>query len=86
VSLRVNISCTEIIALHNGNKQGQAQFYMGCAQLNISGSGSKTGNTVSFPGAYSANDPGILVNIYNAQGQPTGNPPYKIPGPAALTC
>lgn len=76
----------EIIALHNGNKQGQAQFYMGCAQINVSSSGSKQGTTVSFPGAYSASDPGILVNIYNSKGQPTGNPPYKIPGPAVLTC
>ncbi|KAF2278383.1 glycoside hydrolase family 61 protein-like protein [Westerdykella ornata] len=78
----------EIIALHSASKQGQAQFYMGCAQINVSGSGSSTGGqTVSFPGAYSANDPGILVSIYNAQGQPTGNgQPYKIPGPAVLRC
>jgi cellulase len=68
----------EIIALHSASKQGQAQFYMGCAQINVSSSGSKTGQTVSFPGAYSANDPGILVSIYNAQGQPSGNgQPYS---------
>ena len=61
---------------------------MGCAQINVSGSGTKTGDSlVSFPGAYSANDPGILVNIYDAKGQPVGNgTPYKIPGPAALKC
>jgi cellulase len=76
----------EIIALHSANKQGQAQFYMGCAQINVSGSGTKTGNTVSFPGAYSANDPGILVNIYDKAGQPTGNGNYKIPGPQVLQC
>ncbi|KAF1835377.1 hypothetical protein BDW02DRAFT_568115 [Decorospora gaudefroyi] len=77
----------EIIALHSASKQGGAQFYMGCAQLNVSGSGSKAGTTVSFPGAYSANDAGILVSIYNAQGQPKGNgSPYKIPGPAKLVC
>ena len=67
--------------------QGQAQFYMGCAQINVSGSGTKTGNTVSFPGAYSATDPGILISIYDSKGQPVGNgTPYQIPGPAKLTC
>jgi len=78
----------EIIALHSANKPSQAQFYMGCAQINVSGSGTKTGDSlVSFPGAYSANDPGILVNIYDAKGQPVGNgTPYKIPGPAVLKC
>lgn len=78
----------EIIALHSAKNQGQAQFYMGCAQINVSGSGTKTGsNTVSFPGAYSASDPGILINIYGATGQPDGgNKPYKIPGPAVMTC
>ncbi|KAF1934805.1 hypothetical protein EJ02DRAFT_460902 [Clathrospora elynae] len=77
----------EIIALHSASKQGGAQFYMGCAQLNVSGSGTKTGSTVSFPGAYQANDAGILVSIYDQQGNPKGNgTPYKIPGPAVLTC
>ncbi|KAF2743690.1 lytic polysaccharide monooxygenase [Sporormia fimetaria CBS 119925] len=79
---------TEIIALHSASKPGEAQFYMGCAQINVSGSGSgSNAQTVSFPGAYSANDPGILVSIYNAQGQPRGNgQAYKIPGPAVLRC
>ncbi|KAF1973565.1 glycoside hydrolase family 61 protein-like protein [Bimuria novae-zelandiae CBS 107.79] len=79
---------TEIIALHSASNQGQAQFYIGCAQINVSSSGTSTGSqTVSFPGAYSANDPGILVSIYNNVGQPVGNgQPYKIPGPAKLSC
>jgi len=77
----------EIIALHSASKQGAAQFYMGCAQINVSSSGSKTGTTVSFPGAYSASDPGILVSIYDKQGNPKGNgSPYKIPGPSVMTC
>ncbi|KAF1928955.1 lytic polysaccharide monooxygenase [Didymella exigua CBS 183.55] len=78
----------EIIALHSAGTQGQAQFYMGCAQLKVSGTGSTSpSSTVSFPGAYQATDPGILVSIYNAQGQPVGNgKPYTIPGPAVLTC
>ncbi|PSN62551.1 hypothetical protein BS50DRAFT_603251 [Corynespora cassiicola Philippines] len=78
----------EIIALHSASKQGEAQFYIGCAQINLTGSGTNAGGqTVSFPGAYSANDPGILISIYNQMGQPVGNgQPYKIPGPAALKC
>jgi len=77
----------EMIALHSASTTGGAQFYVGCAQINVSGSGSKTGNTVGFPGAYSANDPGIKLSIYNAQGQPKGNgTPYQIPGPAKLQC
>ncbi|KAL1595607.1 hypothetical protein SLS59_008245 [Nothophoma quercina] len=78
----------EIIALHSASKQGEAQFYMGCAQLKVTGSGSTSpSSTVSFPGAYQATDPGILLSIYNNQGQPVGNgQPYKIPGPAVLKC
>jgi cellulase len=78
----------EIIALHSASKPSQAQFYIGCSQINVKSSGTSTGTqTVSFPGAYSANDPGILVSIYDKQGQPKGNgTPYKIPGPAVLKC
>ncbi|KAH7085341.1 glycoside hydrolase [Paraphoma chrysanthemicola] len=77
----------EIIALHSASKSLGAQFYMGCAQINVSGSGTKAGNTVSFPGAYGQSDPGILLSIYDSTGQPKGNgQPYKIPGPAVLKC
>ncbi|KAH7393843.1 glycosyl hydrolase family 61-domain-containing protein [Phaeosphaeria sp. MPI-PUGE-AT-0046c] len=77
----------EIIALHSATKSQGVQFYMGCAQINVSGSGTKTGTTVSFPGAYGQSDPGILVSIYDKQGNPKGNgSPYKIPGPAVMTC
>ncbi|KAF2252649.1 lytic polysaccharide monooxygenase [Trematosphaeria pertusa] len=78
----------EIIALHSATKPSQAQFYVGCAQIKVSGSGTSTGSqTVSFPGAYSAQDPGILVNIYDTKGQPNGGgKPYQIPGPAVLQC
>ncbi|OCL05159.1 lytic polysaccharide monooxygenase [Glonium stellatum] len=77
----------EIIALHSASHQGQAQFYMACAQINVTGGGSKAGTTVSFPGAYSATDPGILINIYDTAGNPTGGgKPYTVPGPAVMTC
>ncbi|KAK0735284.1 glycosyl hydrolase family 61-domain-containing protein [Lasiosphaeria miniovina] len=78
----------EIIALHSASTQGLAQFYMECAQIQVTGSGTTTGsNTVSFPGAYSATHPGIQISIYDAGGKPTnGGRPYSIPGPAVLVC
>jgi cellulase len=61
---------------------------MECAQIRVTGSGTNQGsNTVSFPGAYKANDPGIQVNIYDTKGQPyMGGKAYQIPGPAPITC
>ena len=37
---------------------------MSCFQVNVGGSGTANPATVKFPGAYSATDPGILINIY----------------------
>ncbi|KAG8889716.1 hypothetical protein FRB98_003008 [Tulasnella sp. 332] len=65
----------EVIALHVASSVGGAQFYMSCYQINITGGGSSTPAGVSIPGAYSATDPGILINIY----QQLNN--YTIPGP-----
>lgn len=71
----------ELIALHSAGSSGGAQFYMECAQINVSGgTGTATPSTVAFPGAYKATDPGILINIYQTL---TG---YTIPGPALFTC
>ncbi|KAF6823659.1 glycoside hydrolase family 61 protein [Colletotrichum plurivorum] len=72
----------EHVALHSASSPGGAQLYISCAQLRVSG-GSATykPNLVSFPGAYSANDPGLVVNIYYPV--PTN---YKAPGPAPLVC
>ncbi|EPE34273.1 hypothetical protein GLAREA_09967 [Glarea lozoyensis ATCC 20868] len=72
----------------NAGSNGQAQFYMECAQINITGSGTKSStNTVSFPGAYKSSDPGILINIYNNSGQPNGGGrAYTVPGPQVFTC
>lgn len=54
----------EVIALHVASSVGGAQFYMSCYQITIGGSGSAAPPTVSIPGTYNANDPGILINIY----------------------
>jgi cellulase len=66
----------EILALHSAGTANGAQFYPMCANLEVSSSGSANPEGVKFPGAYTATDPGILVNIYN---NPTS---YVIPGPA----
>ncbi|KAI0765557.1 glycoside hydrolase family 61 protein [Irpex lacteus] len=72
----------EIIALHAAGSYPGAQFYMECAQLQITGgTGTKTPATVSFPGAYHGTDPGITLSIYYP---PVTN--YTIPGPSVFTC
>ncbi|TDL15573.1 glycoside hydrolase family 61 protein [Rickenella mellea] len=71
----------EIIALHAASTYPGAQFYMECAQLQITGGGTKAPATVSFPGAYHGTDPGITFNLYWPV--PTS---YTIPGPAVFTC
>ncbi|KAM0324430.1 hypothetical protein ACHAQA_008212 [Verticillium albo-atrum] len=67
----------EIIALHQG-----AEFYPGCHQLEVSGSGSATPSTglVAFPGAYSKSDAGIDYSPYQSATE------YTIPGPALFSC
>ncbi|KAJ0329818.1 hypothetical protein COL5a_003643 [Colletotrichum fioriniae] len=72
----------EHIALHSASSVGGAQLYISCAQLRVTGgTGTYKPNLMSFPGAYSPNDPGLVVNIYYPV--PTN---YKAPGGDALTC
>ncbi|KAL5383847.1 hypothetical protein DPSP01_005647 [Paraphaeosphaeria sporulosa] len=67
----------EHIALHSAGSAGGAQFYISCAQVKVTNGGNGTpGPLVSFPGAYKATDPGILINIYYPV--PTS---YTPPGP-----
>jgi len=66
----------EVIALHVAGSAGGAQFYPACYQVQLTGTGNANPPTVRFPGAYSASDPGILVNIHQDLST------YKIPGPA----
>ncbi|OBZ72745.1 Cellulose-growth-specific protein [Grifola frondosa] len=67
----------EIIALHTAMTEGGAEFYPSCTQLKVGGSATGTpSSTVSFPGAYSDTDPGILVDVYT---NPSAT--YVFPGP-----
>jgi hypothetical protein len=72
----------EHIALHSAGSAGGAQLYLSCSQLSITGgSGTARPNLLSFPGAYSPNDPGLLIGIYWPI--PTS---YTNPGGRPLTC
>ncbi|TEB24556.1 hypothetical protein FA13DRAFT_1305558 [Coprinellus micaceus] len=64
----------EHIGLHVA---GAPQFYISCAQINVTGGGSGNPAKVSIPGYISKSDPGLTVNIYNPV--PTS---YTVPGPA----
>lgn len=59
----------EIIALHLAQSPQGAEFYPSCIQMNITGKGNAVPtkqDLLSFPGAYSWTDPGILVpNVYD---------------------
>ncbi|KAI0076549.1 cellulose-growth-specific protein [Panus rudis PR-1116 ss-1] len=68
----------ETIALHSL----PAQFYPECAQIQITGGGSRAPTSdelVTFPGAYSASDPGLTVDLYDNEAK--SETTYVIPGP-----
>ena len=68
----------ELIALHLATEYYGAEFYAGCAQLKVGGSGIKVPadqDLLSFPGSYKDNDKGIYTpNVFNP-----GNK-YQFPG------
>ncbi|KAH9939349.1 glycosyl hydrolase family 61-domain-containing protein [Epithele typhae] len=68
----------ETIALHSL----PAQLYPECAQLTITGGGSRqptASELVKFPGGYSNSDPGLNVDLYSNAALTNTN--YIIPGP-----
>ncbi|KAK0615072.1 glycoside hydrolase [Bombardia bombarda] len=67
------------LAIHNPG--GVPQFYVSCAQVNVTGGGNTTPNpTAKIPGAFKATDPGYTANIYN------NFKSYTVPGPAVFSC
>jgi hypothetical protein len=68
----------EQLAIHNPGST--PQFYISCAQVKVTGGGSKTFSGVSIPGHVKATDPGYTANIYNNFNS------YTVPGPAVSTC
>jgi hypothetical protein len=69
----------EIIALHLATQRGGAEFYAGCMQLKIGGSGTgapEANELVNLPGAYKDDDAGIFVpDVFNPGSK------YSFPGP-----
>ncbi|KAK7181101.1 hypothetical protein DPSP01_003548 [Paraphaeosphaeria sporulosa] len=70
----------EQLAIHNPYPGGIPQFYISCAQIKVTGGGSKSFSGVSIPGHVKNTDPGYTANIYS------GFTSYKVPGPAVSTC
>lgn len=66
----------ELIALHEAQKVGGAQPYVGCGEVTVTGKGKAKPATVVFPGAYKPEEPGIVFDIYNTITS------YPVPGPA----
>jgi len=77
----------EHLGLHVASTVNGVQPYLACSNLNIAGSSDASPAAgspylVSFPGAYSPTDPGILIDIYN-----NINPSaYVTPGPKVWSC
>jgi cellulase len=69
----------EAVALHTASQVNGAQFYISCYQVRVSGGGAASPSGVKFPGAYSATDPGIRVDIWSQDFNS-----YQIPGPEVV--
>lgn len=74
----------ELIGLHEASAEGKAQFYNGCGQIKVTGSGSVSlPSGVDMTKAYSATDPGVKCNIYgDVKCTKSGSAGYDVPGPA----
>ncbi|KAI1372421.1 lytic polysaccharide monooxygenase [Hypoxylon crocopeplum] len=74
---------SEMLALHGAQSVGGAQFYIGCMQLQITGTGSKCSPAISLPGAYNEQDKNIYIpNFYNGFDATT----YTAPGGPVASC
>lgn len=70
------------LGIHNPYPAGTPQFYISCAQLNITGgSGAAWEQPAQIPGVFKATDPGYIANIYDPS---FGN--YVVPGGAVMGC
>lgn len=55
----------EHVALHAAEEFGGAQYYIGCAQLTVTGDGAGSPSPVtSIPGQYTGYEAGLIINIY----------------------
>lgn len=71
----------EIIALHIAEERRRAEFYPGCVQITVGGSGTgrpTRAELVSFPGGYTDDDEGIFIRDVSVV---YGDGEYAFPGP-----
>lgn len=81
------VARTEINALHEANSQGGAQFYIFCAEIQVTGSGNalpSADQTVSIPGYLNSNSPGVMFNAYQGNPHDSGSK-YPTLGPKIAT-
>jgi len=68
----------ETIALHDAGREGGAQNYPQCINIDVQGGGSEKPSGVKGTQLYKASDAGIKINIYQ------DNIKYSIPGPPVI--
>ncbi|KAJ1897091.1 hypothetical protein LPJ66_003592 [Kickxella alabastrina] len=74
---------SEVIGLHEAyidyakDESNGAQYFINCAHITVSGSGTSVPQGYAIPGIYKTTDPGILFDLYDGN----KNPSYTIPGP-----
>lgn len=74
---------SEMLALHAAETIGGAQFYIGCAQIKITGTGGGCSPSIELPGAYDAEDDDIYIpDVYNGFDPTT----YSAPGGDVAVC
>ncbi|KAJ4263402.1 hypothetical protein NW762_006221 [Fusarium torreyae] len=74
----------EHIGIHDSAGFAKAQFYISCAQLEVTGKGrGKPSLSAKIPGVYNGREPGILIDFFNPI--PTN---HDVPGPVTwpLAC
>jgi Auxiliary Activity family 9 (formerly GH61) len=69
----------EKLAIHNPWPAGAPWFYISCAQVKLTSSGSSPSG-MSILGAFKDTDPGYTINIYNSFNI------HTVPSPAVWTC
>jgi hypothetical protein len=71
----------EQLGIHNPWPAGIPQFYVGCAQIRVTGGGSGLSPSVAIPGHVSQSDSGYTANIYNPDFKS-----YTVPGGPVRKC
>ena len=51
-------------ALHSSTTLGGTQWYIGCAQIKVTGPGGSCNPSIQLPGAYKASDPNIYISDF----------------------